>query len=133
MLNPTSLQTFRFNAGIDKVIDTMVRTSSKIASCRRDLAELNRRVRDREADLADVELPVLEETSKNGKNSTQRKILFRKLCAASELWKDARRIADDAIHHRDMVQAELDGLTARFSAQRHASDLITATLNASSE
>lgn len=133
MLNQTVLKKFRSDAGIDKVIETMIRTSSKIAATRRDLAELNRRVRDREADLADVELPMLEETSKNGKNSTQRKILFRKFCAASDLWQDARRLADDAIFHRDMVQAELDGLNARFSAQRHASDLIVATLTAAYE
>lgn len=133
MVNQTVLKKFRSELGIDKVIEAMVRTSSKVAAIRRDLAELNRRVRDREADLADIESPILEDTSRNGKNSTQRKIMFRKLCTASDLWKDARRIADDAIFHREMLQAELDGLNARFRAQCYACDLIVATLNASCE
>jgi len=133
MLNRKTLMTYRSELGVDQFITNMMNTASKITSTRRDLAELNRRVRDREADLADIELPFLEETSSHGRNSTLRKIMFQKLCKASSLWQDARRAVDDATYHRDMVQAELSGLTARFSAQQHACDLIVATLNASCE
>lgn len=133
MLDKKMLTKFRFELGIDQLIENMLTTASKVAALRRDLAELNRRVRDREADLADIELPFLEETSSHGRNSTLRKIMFQKLCRDSGLWQDARRLVDDAIHHRDMVQAELSGTTARFSAQQHASDLIAATLTASCE
>lgn len=133
MLNKKTLTRYRFELGIDKLIANMMTTSGKVAAIRRDLAELNRRVRDREADLADIELPFLEETSTHGRNSALRKIMFQKLCRASKIWQDARKAVDDAVYHRDMVQAELSGLTARFSAQQHACDLIVATLNASCE
>lgn len=133
MLNKKMLMTFRSELGIDQLITNLMNTANKITSTRRDLADLNRRVRDREADLADIELPFLEKTSTHGRNSTLRKIMFQQLCKASSLWQDARRAVDDATYHRDMIQAELSGLTARFSAQQHASDLITATLNASCE
>lgn len=133
MLDKKMLTKFRSELGINQLIENMLTTASKVAAIRRDLAELNRRVRDREADLADIELPFLEETSSHGRNSTLRKIMFQKLCRDSGLWQDARKAVDDAVFHRDMRQAELSGSTARLGAQQHASNLIAATLHACSE
>lgn len=133
MLNQTALQKYRSELGIDQIITNMMSTADKVAVRRRDLADLNRRVKDRESDVAGIELPFLDKVSKNGKNADQRKVLFETLCQSSNNWQMARQDLDDAIFHRNMVQAEIDGLTIRFTAQRHASDLIAATLSASCE
>jgi len=111
----------------------MMTTADKVAALHRDLAELKRRVYDREAELAEVELPFQEEVSQNGRNEAERKAKFARLCMNSETWQRVRQETDDVVHHRDMMQAELDGLYARLSTQRIAANLITATLNASVE
>ena len=111
----------------------MFKVADKVAATRRDLAELSKRIRDKEAILSDIELPLQEEANNNGSNATKRRLVFRRFCAQSQIWQEGRVELDDAIFHRDMQQAELDGLQARFSAQRHAADLIAATLNASCE
>ena len=133
MLNRKTLKTFRSEAGIDSLIKMMMTTSCKVADIHSDLAELKHRVYDRETELAQVEFPFSEEASQNGKNEAERKAKFVRLCMESETWQRVRQETDDALHHRDMMQAELDGLYARLGAQRTAANLITATLNASIE
>lgn len=133
MLNKQLLTNLRNEAGIDDLINKMMTTSNKVADTHRDLAELRRRVSDRQADLDDIELSHQVEASQNGKNETERKAIFKQLCAGDETWLRCKKDLDDATHHRDLVQAELSGLNTRLSAQRTAATLIAATLNASTE
>lgn len=133
MLNLNQLKTLRNDVGIDDIIKLMMQTASKISKIQRDLAELKHRVHNHEIELTAVELPFNEEVCQNGKNDTERKAMFARLCMNNDTWQRIRQDTDDAIYHRDMVQAELDGLYTRLSAQRAAAALITATLNASIE
>lgn len=45
--------------------------------------------------------------STNGKNEAERKARFARLCMDDDTWQRVRQETDDAIHHRNMVQAEL--------------------------
>jgi hypothetical protein len=110
-----------------------MQTAGKISKIQRDLAELKHRVHNHEVELTAIELPFNEEVCQNGKNETERKAMLARLCMDSDTWQRVRIETDDAIFHRDMVQAELDGLYTRLSAQRAVAALITATLNASIE
>jgi hypothetical protein len=133
MLNRTTLRTLRQEAGLDQLITNILQTTEKIINTHRDLSELKRRVKDRELEVEDIEMSHLVESSTNGKNDTERKAIFKQLCAGDESWNRARKEATDAQNHRDSLQAELDGLYARHSAQKTVANLITATLNASEE
>lgn len=133
MISRRTMNQLRSEIGIDHLLETMYRTADKVAATRRDLAELNHRVRNKEMVLEGLELPMLAEASKNGRNETERKANFKQLCQWDQNWLRVNGECIDAKHHRDMVNAELEGLVDRFSAQRHASDLIAATLNASME
>lgn len=133
MLNKATMNQLRFELGVDHLVETMYKTADRVAATRRNLSELNRRVRDKEMVVEDLELPILAEASQNGKNETERKANFKRLCKEDANWQRVSADHADARHHRDLVNAELEGLIDRLSAQRHASDLIAATLNASVE
>lgn len=133
MLNRETLRQLRMEIGIDNMLETLYSTADRIASTRIDLAELNSRVRHKEITLENIELPMLAEVAKNGKNESERKAILNQLRAEDAEWQRANNECIDAKHHRDMVNATLESYIDRFSAQRHASDLITATLIASCE
>lgn len=133
MLNKRLLTNLRNEVGIDALIQQMMTTSAQVAEKQRDLADLKHRTYLSERELSEIELSFQEEASQNGKNETERKAKFARLCMDDDTWQRVRQETDDTIHHRDMVQAEIDGLYARLSAQRHAANLIAATLTASTE
>lgn len=133
MLNKTTMKKLRSEIGIDNMLEILYSTADRIASTRTDLVELNSRVRNKEITLENIELPMLAEASKNGKNETERKATFKSLCNKDAEWQRVNGEHIDAKHHRDLVNATLESYIDRFSAQRHASDLIAATLNASCE
>ena len=133
MLNRNTLKQLRTEIGIDNLIETLYSTAEKIKTTRTDLAELNKRVRDKEITLSDMELPMLKAVAENGKNETERKAILNQLRTEDAEYQRINNECLDAKHHRDMVDADLENYISRFSAQRHACDLITATLNASCE
>jgi len=133
MLNRHTLKQLRTEIGIDSLIETIYSTAEKTAATRTDLAELNKRVRDKEIAIENLEIPMLQAVAENGNNETERKAILNKLRAEDAEYQRVSNEHLDAKHHRDMVNADLENHISRFSAQRHACDLITATLNASCE
>lgn len=133
MLNRNTLRQLRIEVGIDSIIETLYRTAEKISATRTDLAELNSRIRNKEKVIENMEIPMLKAVAEQGKNETERKAILNSLRAEDAEYQRVNDEYIDAKHHRDMVNATLNGYIDRFSAQRHACALMTATLEASCE